>query len=68
MTDQDRIEGSELQWQTIGVVDGNCLLLVVHTTWDEYEDGQLVEIIRIISARSADKAESRRYEHEIRQV
>ncbi len=66
LTDQDRIEGGEQRWQTLGVVEGHYLLLVVHTVQDEDEDGQPVEIIRIISAREADRKERRRYEQEIR--
>ncbi|MDE2516441.1 MAG: BrnT family toxin [Rhodospirillales bacterium] len=63
---QDRIEGGEQRWQTLGMVDGICLLLVAHTVREEDEDGYAVEIIRIISARQADRKERRRYEHEIR--
>ncbi len=66
LTDQDRIEGGEQRWQTLGVVDGYHLLLVVHTYRDEDEDGQPVEIIRIISAREADRKERQRYEQETR--
>jgi uncharacterized DUF497 family protein len=43
-------------------VDGYCLLLVAHTILDEDDDGLAVEIIRIISARTADRKERRRYE------
>jgi uncharacterized DUF497 family protein len=66
LTDQDRIEGGEQRWQTLGVVDGYHLLLVVHTYRDKDEDEQPVEIIRIISAREADRKERRRYEQETR--
>jgi uncharacterized DUF497 family protein len=66
LTDPDRIKDGEQRWQTLGVVDGYYLLLVAHTIRDEDEDGQLVEIIRIISAREADRKERRRYEQEIR--
>jgi uncharacterized protein len=66
LTEQDRIEGGERRWQTLGVVEGYVLLLVGHTIRDEDEDGQPVEIIRIISARAADRKERRRYEQENR--
>jgi uncharacterized DUF497 family protein len=57
--DHERIEGGERRWQTIGMVEGVLLLLVAHTV--EFEaDGE--EIIRIISARRADREERRRYE------
>jgi uncharacterized DUF497 family protein len=65
---QDRTEGGEQRWQTIGLVDGYCLLLVAHTVYEDDSDGQPVEIIRIISARKADRKERQRYEQEIRQA
>ena len=64
LTRQDRIEDHEERWQTIGVVHGVTLLLVAHTISERDEDGQLVETIRIISARKADKSERKRYEEE----
>ncbi len=66
LTVQDRVEHGELRWQTLGAVEGRVLLLVAHTLRDEDEDGQPVEIIRIISARAADRKERRRYEQETR--
>ena len=59
VTTQDRIEGGEYRWQTLGMVDGVVLLLVAHTL-QEAEDGG--ELIRIISARRADTKEKRNYE------
>lgn len=56
---QDRIEHGELRWQTLGLVDGYLLLLVAHTVRDD-EDG--TELIRIISARRAERKERKRYE------
>ena len=58
LTEQDRIEGEELRWQTIGAVGGFVLLMVAHTVRDEGED----EIIRIISARKAVRKECKRYD------
>jgi uncharacterized DUF497 family protein len=55
---QERIEGGEQRWQTIGLVHGLVLLLVAHTVIEA--DGH--ETIRIISARKADKTERRIYE------
>ena len=55
---QDRIEGDEQRWQTLGMVDGVVLLLVAHTVRDEGE----VDVIRIISARRAEPKERRRYD------
>jgi uncharacterized DUF497 family protein len=61
---QDRVERGEQRWQTIGLVDGFLLLLVVHTTWEETDGSHVVEVIRIISARRADKSERNQYERE----
>jgi len=54
---QDRIENGEQRWQTVGRVGGCLLLLVAHSV--QLEE---VEIIRIISARRADRNERKRYE------
>lgn len=56
---QDRIEGGEARWQTLGTVGGCVLLVVAHTVRLEDEG---LEVIRIISARRADKQERRHYE------
>jgi uncharacterized protein len=61
-TDQDRVEGGEYRWQTVGMVDGTLLLIVAHTV---YED-EVGEVIRILSARRANPRERRRYEQENR--
>jgi len=58
LVDQDRIEGGELRWQTLGLVGGTVLLLVAHTVRSEEQD----EIIRIISARKALRKERKRYD------
>ncbi len=63
---QDRIEGGELRWPTLGMVDDYVLLLVAHTIFEVDEGGEPVEIICIISARTADRKERRRYEQENR--
>jgi len=54
VTTQDREVEHEPRWQTIGMV-GQNVLLVAHTV-DEEED-----VIRIISARKATRAERRIY-------
>ena len=61
LTVQDRIEGGEYRWQTLGLVDGAVLLLVAHTL-SESNDG--CDLIRIISARRADSKEKLRYENQ----
>ena len=58
LAEQDRIEGGERRWQTIGTVEDTLLLLVAHTVREEGSD----EIIRIISARRANRKERDRYE------
>ena len=66
LTGPERIEDGEQRWQTLGAVDGYLVLLVAHTVFEVNENDQVVEIIRIISARAADRKERRRYEQEIR--
>ena len=59
---QDRIEGGEQRWQTLGMADGVLLLLVAHTVRNEQDS----EVIRIISAREAMRKEKRDYEQKYR--
>jgi uncharacterized DUF497 family protein len=66
LTEQDRIEDGEQRWQTLGRVDGHLLLLVAHTSREEDDNGQAVEVIHIISARRAERRVRRRYEEERR--
>jgi uncharacterized DUF497 family protein len=54
----DRVVDGEERWQTIGLVDGVLLMLVVHTM--EEEDGK--ELFRFISARKAEPHEKRLYD------
>jgi uncharacterized protein len=58
LVEQDRLEGSEPRWQTLGLAGGIVLLLVAHTVRNEQE----AEIIRIISARRAVRKERKRYD------
>jgi uncharacterized DUF497 family protein len=58
LIEQDRIEGGEPRWQTIGLVGSVAILLVAHTFKEEEGD----EVIRLISARRADRKERMRYE------
>jgi uncharacterized DUF497 family protein len=57
LVEQDRLEGGEYRWQTLGLAGGIVLLLVAHTVRDEQEG----ELIRIISARRATRKERKRY-------
>lgn len=61
LTEQDRVEGGERRWRTVGLVEGVVVLVVAHTVEDE-EDG--AELVRIVSARRADRTERRRYDEE----
>lgn len=63
----DRIDESsgELRWHAIGalpVEPGSAAVLLVVHTYREVQDGE--EIIRIISARKADKNDIRRYQEQ----
>jgi uncharacterized protein len=58
VTDQDRVEGGEYRWRAVGIVEGVRMIVVAYT-WRDDED---VEVVRIISARPAERAERRRYE------
>jgi uncharacterized DUF497 family protein len=55
--EQDRVVDGELRWQTIGLVGDAAIVLVAHTV---HEYGQ-EEVIRIVSARLADRKERRQY-------
>jgi uncharacterized DUF497 family protein len=61
---QDRIEGGEQRWQTLGMVQQDVILVVAHTVTEEDADGETIEVIRVISARRATPRERRRYENE----
>jgi uncharacterized DUF497 family protein len=50
------VDGEE-RWQLLGLVKGQLMLLVIHTMWNEGE----LEVIRIISARKAEKHEEADY-------
>lgn len=56
---QERYENGEYRWQTIGLVHGIVVILVAHSVRFESR----FEVIRIISARKADRKERNRYEH-----
>ena len=55
----DRVVEGELRWQTIGMVEGIHVLLVVHTSPES--DNEEGENVRIISARKATPQERRIY-------
>jgi len=51
----DREVEGELRWQTVGMIGGMHVLLVVHTMAEPDDRGE--EVIRIISARKATPTE-----------
>jgi uncharacterized protein len=55
---QDRHEGGEERWQTLGLIGPHAIVLVAHTFEDEHGE----EVVRIISARKATRAERRLYD------
>ena len=65
LTVQDRIEGGEYRWQAFGFAH-NTLVMVAYTAWEEGDDDDATEVIRLISARKATSRERRRYEQENR--
>jgi uncharacterized DUF497 family protein len=58
---QDRVENGEERWMTFGLVGGVLLLMVAHTI---REENSTEEVIRIISARRANREERRLYEED----
>ena len=59
----DRIENGEERWQTIGMIENIVIVMVAHTIKLEMDTQE--EIIRIISARKATRAERQEYEQAI---
>jgi uncharacterized DUF497 family protein len=57
---QDRIENGELRWQSIGLAGGILLILVAHTVRSSQDEQD--EIVRIISARRANRKERIQYD------
>jgi uncharacterized protein len=56
----DRIENGEERWQTIGTIENIVIVMVAHTI--KLETDSQEEIIRIVSARKATRAERQEYE------
>ena len=63
---KERIEDGEQRWQTYGEVKRCLLVMVAHTVREVDEQGETVEVMRIISARHASRKERQRYEAENR--
>ena len=65
---QDHFVNGEERWQTFGMINNFLVLMIAHTVLERLENGELIEVIRIISARQATKHERRNYEDEIRKL
>ncbi|MGD0479496.1 MAG: BrnT family toxin [Terracidiphilus sp.] len=63
---KERIEDDEQRWQTYGEVRSCLLVMVAHTVREVDKHGEMVEVMRIISARYASRKERQRYEDENR--
>jgi len=61
---KERVQDGEVRWQAYGKVEGLSVLIVAHTIREELENGDEIEVVRIISARRAEPKERRRYEKE----
>ncbi len=61
---KDRIVDGEQRSQTFGEVEDALILIVAHTHWEEDQNGDVVEVIRVISARQATRRERESYEIE----
>ena len=57
---EDRILDGELRWHAVGISSEAVMLMVVHTLLGDPEQ-QGEEIIRIVSARKANRQERERY-------
>ncbi len=58
ITVENQVVDGEQRWRTIGTDLGHILLVVIHVD----RDWQGINVIRIISARKADRHERRSYE------
>ena len=60
----ERVAHGEERWKTFGAVAELSLLVVAHTLYEDSEDDDAVEVVRIISAREVTREERRFYEEE----
>ncbi len=58
LTQHDFTFEDEERWITVGAIGPGSILLVVHTFYEEHDEG----VIRIISARAAESHERKAYE------
>ena len=58
ISEPDRMIDGELRWQSVGMIEGMLILLVAHTS--ELSDQHGTEVVRVISARRANRKERKR--------
>lgn len=59
LSEVERVVDGEERWQSIGLIAGTLIVLVIHT-W--HVGGKSGEVIRVISARKATSKERQSYE------
>jgi uncharacterized protein len=52
----------EQRWQTFGFMDGDLFVMVANTVNEDFDDGMVVDVIRLITAPRATSKERRDYE------
>lgn len=62
---QERVADGEERWVTFGRIADAALIVVAHTIRECTEEDEVVETIRIISARELTRHERRFYEEQI---
>ncbi|MGC4052392.1 MAG: BrnT family toxin [Paludibaculum sp.] len=62
LSELESIVDGEERWQSIGLIAGILVVLVIHT-W--HAEGTTDEVIRVISARKATRKEQESYENRL---
>ena len=65
ISEADEYIGHESRWRTIGLLGGALIAVVVHLRWEEDYNQDAQEVIRIISARRAERREIRHYANKL---
>ena len=60
VTESDDFVGTERRWQTTGLVQASLLVVVIHLLREEDDNQAAREVVRIVSARAADRKERRK--------
>ena len=59
----DQSHTGEQRWSTMGQAGKMALVVVIHVTFEDSNAGEMIEVIRIISARPATRHERKGYEN-----